>query len=246
MIRKKVFILIKNCIYCIGILLSLFSIPILIYSIKNRDKNICKYIISIDIISIVYLFVDLAIVPGILYIDTGLEILFLDFFAFISGIFYIISIVLSLFKNKKIQADNQPNPKKAILIIIILLILPIISLSTVVLKDKYLISNSDLILVYYSCGNGGFGDGETFAYAIGENFCEQFDLGIDIFGSQLKRFLPKTAIEITNINNVQGYEITLNNDSILVYKDKQCIYKKKFQSHYFNIELKECFYINHN
>ena len=109
------------------------------------------------------------------------------------------------------------------------------------IKNVVKINSSELILVYYSKGNGGIGDGETFAYAIGKNHCEQFDLGIDLQGEYLKKFLPSNAIEITNINDLENYEITLNDDSIVIEKNKQYIYKKKHNKNYINVELKKCY-----
>ena len=236
--------LIKNCICCVAIFISLISIPILIYSIKNKDRNICKYIIYIDIIHIVYLFIDLTILPFVLYVEIGLEILFLDLFAVISGIFYIISIVLNAIKMKKIKMDVQTKPKKVIIVCIIFIVLPVLLFSASILRNKYLISNSDLILVYYSSGNGGLGDGETFAYAIGEDFCEQFDLGIVLRGYELQKFLPQNAVEIVDINDVEDYKIIIDNNSILVYKDDQCICQS--EHNYFNIKFEKGFYIKHN
>lgn len=235
--------LIKHCIYCIAILLSLFSIPTLIYSIKNKDGNICKNIIWLDMIYMAYLFINIYI-ADILYIPRGLEMWFIYCLVFISVVLYIISIVLTRIKVKKLQIYTKQK-KSTTVIMILLITLPALFLSVNVFKDKYLMNNSDLILVYHSSGNGGFGDGETFAYAIGENFCEQFDLGIDTDGYHLQKFLPKNAIMV-NSNSIENYEIKLNEEDniLLVYKNNQCICKEKFNSHYFNIDLQKAFYIN--
>ena len=236
--------LIKDCIYYIAILLSLCAIPILLCSIKNKNRNICKGIISINIIYIIYLFIDLAIVPSILSIEIGFEILLLYLLALVSSVLYIISIILCLTKMRKTQIYEKSN--KTIVAVIVLLVLPILFFSLTFFREKFLINNSDLILVYYSGGNGGFGDGETFAYAISENYCEQFSLGIDFHGYSIEKFLPKTATEIKNIEDMRDYEITLNNDNILIYKGKKSIHKKQYKSNYFNIEFERGFYINHN
>lgn len=236
--------LIRNSIYCLAILLSLLSIPTLIYSIKNKDKNICKGLICISIICIIYLLIDLSLL-GILHLQYSFEIFLICLFALIATLLSITSLVLNFKKVKNLQADAKP--QKIITIIIILIILPILFLSPSILRDKYLINNSDLILVYHSSGNGGIGDGQTFAYAIGDEFCEQFELGINLDGYYLKKFLPKNATEITDIHtNIENYEIIFNDNSILVYKDQKYICEKKHNSDYFNVSYEKTFYINHN
>lgn len=236
-------LLIKNSIHCIALLLSLFSIVSLIYSIKNKNQYICKNIILVSVSYVLYLIVDLCMID-FLSIPIGLELLFIYLFAFISGILYIISIILNLIKRKKLEGYSK---KKSVLIsTIILLLLPILFLSINILKNKYLINNSNLIMVYKSHGNGGIGDEDTFAYAIGENFCKQFDLGIDTGGYHLKEFLPKNAVEVKDINditNITNYKIVFNeDDSAFVYKNNKQICKINNKSHYFNIDFEKGFY----
>ena len=235
--------LLKDFIYVIAIFLSLFSIIILRYSIKN--KNICKSIIVIDFVYIIYLYIDLLILPGILHIELELEVLILYLIAIVSAIIFIISITICVIKIKKGQIATKS--KKIILITIILVVFPIIIFLSIFFREKYLINNSELIFVYYSAGNGGFGDGETFAYTIGDNYCEQISLGIDFHGYAIEKFLPKSAMPIT-ISDIQelGYEVILNDDDISIYKNGECIHEKQFRSHYFNISFKKGFYIEQN
>ena len=68
--------LLKNCIYFIIILISLLSIPILIYSIKNKNKNVLKCIKIINIFYIVYLILNIVVVPNVLSIDQDLKFYF--------------------------------------------------------------------------------------------------------------------------------------------------------------------------
>lgn len=236
--------LIKNCIYCIAFLLSLFSTVSLMYSIKNNNKYICKNIIVVSILYIVYLIVNLSMI-NVLYIPVGLEVLCVYFLEAIAGILYLTAIVLNSIKIKKLEICTIKKGVSAATTILI--ILPILFFSINVLKDKYLIDNSNLLVVYYSSGNGGVGSGETFAYAIGENFCEQFDLGIDIDGYYLKKFLPKGALEIIDVNDiydVTNYKIVFKQDgSTLVYKNNKKICKIDNKSHYFNIDFEKAFYI---
>ena len=125
--------------------------------------------------------------------------------------------------------------------------MPAVFIISNIIKVKKMFNSSNLIVVYESEGNRGFGDYEEFAYAIGENFCEQFDLGIRYEGSYLKKYLPRTAVEKTNINDISDYKITFNesweDNSITVYKGSKKVCEKKNKSHYFNIEFKKAFYI---
>lgn len=90
-------------------------------------------------------------------------------------------------------------------------------------------------------------DAGLFAHAIGENFCKQFDLGIDIERDYLKKFLPKNTVEIKDINditNIVNYKIIFNKkDSTLIYKNNKQLYKINNKSHYFNIDFERVFYI---
>lgn len=240
-----VIVLIENCIYCISILISLFSIISLVYSIKNKNKYICNWIILIDIIYILYLIVNLIMI-GILYIPVGLDGLFIYLIEFVAGILYVSSIILNLIKRKKTDTYSKNN--KVIFATIIFTLFPIILLSTYVVENKLLINNSDLVLVYESNGAGGFGDSKTFAYAIGKDFCKQFDLGISTGGYDLKKFLPVNAVEINDLNGTD-YEIIFNvsweDNSISVYENNKEICKVKNKSRYFNIDFEKGFYIKH-
>ena len=223
--------LLKNCICIIIIFLSILSIPILIYTVKNKDKNIGKSIIFIDIIYILYLFIISVYGPHILNIEIGFDYLLIYLLAFISGILYLISIILNSIKIKKLQIYKYKYKYIVAIIIIILLVFPILFLSLNIFKERFLINNSNLILVFESSGNGGFGDSETFAYAIGENFCEQFDLGTSISGYHLKEYLHKNLIEINNVNTMNNDEMTFN----ISHNDKNIDnYKIKFNTSYEN------------
>lgn len=237
--------LIQNCIYCISIWIGIFSILLLSDSIDNKNKYICNWIILIDFIYILYLIIIYRLM-GILYIPVGLEVLFIYLIEFVAGILYIISIILNLNKRKKI--DTYIKSKKVILAAMFLILLPVILISTSVVQNKQMINNSDLLLIYESSGNGGFGDSKTFAYAIGKDYCKQFDLGTDFYGYKMEKFLPKNAVEINDLDDTD-FEVRFNestkDNSISVYKNRKKICKEKNKSNYFNIEFKKGFYIKH-
>ena len=180
----------------------------------------------------------------ILYIPAGWEMLVIALFVIMALILYVISIIINFIKFKKLKIYTKTN--KILIAIILLIILPVLYISINILENKYLIKNSDLVVVYESRGNGGFGDGDTFAYSIGKNGCNQFDLGIDAGGDRLKEYLPKNAVEIDYDKYINDYEIIFEEDnSTLVYKGKKKICKINNKKNYFNIEFQKGFYLKH-
>lgn len=233
--------LVSNFIVNIVVVFFIFSLILLIYSIKNKNKNICKGIIVIDIVYIIYLFLDLVIITDILEIYFQLGIIVIGGIGLLTGLLLIISAIICFIKMKKITIRIKS--KKVIMTTILLVILPIIAFLSVFFREKYLIDNSNLILEYYSRGNGGF-DGQNFAYAISDNFCKQISIGTQINGYNMKKFLPKSAFEI-NVSDMQNieYEITIDSTRILIYKNGKCIHERNHNGNYFNIELKRAFRI---
>ncbi len=237
--------LLKNCIYFIIITVSLLSIPILIYSIKNKNKRNSKCIKLINFFYIMYLILNIAVIPNVLSIDLGLEILFLALISFFAIIIYIVSIVIC---SQKIKKGNEMTPfsKKPILVILLFIILPILLLSCSLFKEYYLIINSDIVLVYKSNGNGGIDDSNHFAYAINENYFEEISLGLATGDYSLVKYLPKKSKKIDNIENINNYNVSLDNNEkyITIYKNNKLIHKKQINPNYYNISFDGGFYIN--
>ncbi len=237
--------LLKNCMYLIIVVISLLSIPIIIYSIKNKNKGICKSIKTINIFYIIYLILNIVVIPNVLRIDTGLEFLLLVLIAFIAIIIYIISIIIC---SKKIKKDKVSFTRKSILVMLVLIVLPILLFSYSLLREYYLITNSDIVIVYKSNGNGGFGDSKNLAYAINDNYIKEISLGIAIGDYSLERYLPKKAQKIDDIENIDNYKVSLNEEEnyIIIYKDNKLIHKEQINPDYYNITFDGGFYINHD
>lgn len=237
--------LVKNCLYSIVIILNLLSVPIFIYSIVNKNKKICKGIICMALMYILYLFLGLTYVPYVLYINIGLEVILLWFSSFVSGLFYTISIIICLVKIKKNKSDCR-DLKKLNFVIPILIILPILFFGQSFLREYHILKNSELILVYYSAGNGGIGAGRNFGYAINDNYCKEISLGIEINGYYMENILPKSSINIDNIEelNDYSYDVKVNSQGIFVYKNGTLIHSKKHKYGYSNNRFERGFYIN--
>ncbi|MCR5201967.1 MAG: hypothetical protein K6D02_02585 [Lachnospiraceae bacterium] len=180
-----------------------------------------------------------------------LEVLFLYFAGVFAGILCIIAIIINIIKIKKSsKLPTDGKDKLSIMVIIIpifIIVLPVILLSTRIIRDKILISNSDLILVFESDGNGGIGDSDTFGYAIKGDSCKCFDLYID-YG--LDKKLDDSFVEIKpngDILETSTYKVVMENDKITVYNNNHEIYKYGYGNHgfeegnYFNIDWEKCY-----
>ena len=229
--------LMKNCIYGLSKFILLLSIILFIYSIINKNKKVCKKIILVN--SIYFLYV-VAIVFITFYYELpfGLEVLFFYLIWIISIILCIISTIINIVKAKKTNSDEF-NKKLSILFNTLILI-PLVIITTSIIYNKHLINNSDLLLVYYSAGNGGF-DGSTFAYAVNNNSCKEFDMGIDLEGYYLNKYIPFYFAEVEKNNNLNGYKVKEKDDIIHIYKNNKLICKVNNNREYFNIDLRKAY-----
>lgn len=237
--------LLKNCIYGLIFLISLSSLFLLIFSIKNRNKYVLKIIRIIDIVYILYLMF-IVFVSQQVNIAYQLDILIYEGLGVNAILLLIISIIVCSVKKGKVHIDIKS--KKLTYIMVILLVIPIISFMSMYFREKYLINNSDLILVYHSSGNGGFGDGASFAYAINNDYCKEISIGTYYDGYNMEDFLPKSFFEVNpqyikTINTEYEIKYDVENRKILIYKGGKCIHEKKLNSKYFNIDLKKVFVI---
>lgn len=232
----------KYLIYFILCFISFMSFVTLIYSIVNKNKYVSKLIIPFIIIYVLY-YLGVMLVWDAWYIPIGLEILFIYMFMVVAVVIYIISIIINIVKIIKSKVNEKST--KHLTIMICLLIFPIALLFANYIIVKSTIADSDLYLVYESSGNGGIGDSDTFAYAIKDDGCIQFDLGIEIGGAYLKDFISSKYEDIEfDIPDDSSY-IELDEYSILYddYARDDYIYKngekvcKIDTDKYFNIEL---------
>ena len=156
------------------------------------SKKNYKNILAVCIInSIFLLFLNLK-APSLLSLDLGFETLLLFLISIIAGLIYIITVIVCRYKiNKNYSKDIQENILEEIPEDIpynkhfafaakLVILIPILIFSFVFFKELYLIRNSDLILIYTSRGNGGLGDSHSFAFAVNDQYCESFDIGVDL------------------------------------------------------------------
>ena len=218
----------------------LFSIITIVISLSNKYKNICKNLIFISVMYVIYMILEFLIIL-ILNIEVGLEIVIYYFWFFIACLLNIVSIIKNKVKLKKLTKNNQSNKISKIKRLII--ILPLLILSILIFRDMYFINNSRLILVLHSDGNGGFGDSENFAYAIGDDYCKQVDIGSSY---DMENYILKNKTEIYNVEDIKYHSINLFDDVITIHIDGGITCKLNENRKYFNVEFEDIFLIEDN
>lgn len=180
---------VRKFIYYTPIVIAFLSVISIILALKNKDKKSNKYIIVGNIVNILYLFVISTIIHNLLPILVDLEIIIILGISIIGSILYVISIIICIIKNKKLNSINEN--KKIFKIFLIIILIPIIIFIISLYREIYLINHSDILLSYKSRGNGGFVDGYEFVYAINDKYCEEISIDIDLsYKYYNKLFLP--------------------------------------------------------
>lgn len=227
--------LVKQTIYVLSLLIFIFSIFTMIYSIKNKNREVCKYIIVLSIVYIIYSCFDLCFLPYILNLSIGFEMLIFYAVLVITIILFIISIIMTVIKSKKLK--NICNTKKHIIFFTFLVIFPIVIFVFSYFREINYINNSKLILV---CSDGdGFSE-ENFAYAISDNYSKKITIGSDFRGYAMKKHLPNSfyALDYTWVTD----KIEIENDKIMIYRNNKIIYKMNLASQISHCNIEEVFY----
>ena len=238
--------LIKTRIYLVAVILIVLSVAALIVSIRNKNANYCRYMSLLCGVCMFYLFVDLAVLVESLGVDIGLEVLLLYAAGVAAGIIYIAAIVVNAKKRRTLPnagtAGDGSLPMTMKILALMIILLPVIFISVRVIRDRILISRSDALVVFDSRGNGGIGDGRTFAYAIRGDECKRFDLHI---GYGLKNIVPEGAVKAKadwDGADLGEYRINIKNSDISILRgDKEIFRYDSSKGPYFNIDISECY-----
>lgn len=227
--------LVKQMIYILSLLIFAVSFFNLIYSIKNKNKDASKYIIALSIIFILYSIVNISILPNSLNLDIGFEILLFYGILAVSSVLFIISIILTNIKRKKLSAIGKSIKYK--LVFALLIVLPILMFCLSYFREINYINNSKLILV---CSDGdGFGE-ENYAYAISEDYSEMITIGADFRGYAMERHLPSSFYELNYTWTTDKIEI--NDDNITIFRNNNIIYKIDVANRISYCDVEEVFY----
>ncbi len=204
--------MILNLIYFligVGLFISIIQ---LILSTRNKNRYICKWYIFLEI-SYIIMFILEIILTHKLYLPIGFDFLFIEFAALIGGMINIISLIINFTKKGDAKKYGYDNSKKSVMTISLLLVLiPLILITSFIICTQIMINNSELIVIYRSSGNGGIGDSKYFAVAIGDDYCKEFDLGIESGGIYLKNFISKDYNQVLEYEQLNGYEISFTKD----------------------------------
>ena len=236
--------LIESCIKLMLGLIYIGSITSIIIAVDNKNKDKCRWITYVNLAFIFYI-ITLAMLPNMLYLPVGLELLLYGLASFVAIILNIISVIINTKKAKKLKGKAALTiDKKVRYFAIAVIAIPFVAVAACLIDNVYTIRSSELILAYRSAGNGGFGDTDYFAFGVKDGRCRQFDLGADFNGYKLKQFLPKSAHEVAE-SDLHGYEVSYKDGVFTAHKDGKQICSVATGDRYFNIDLERVYYNQH-
>lgn len=227
--------LVKDVVYILCLFIFTVSILNLIYSIKNKNRESSKYIIILSIIFILYSIIDVLILPNILNLDVGLELLLFYGILIVSGVLFIISIIIASTKTKKLNTIEKP--LKHNIIFIFLVLLPILMFCFSYFREMYYINNSKLILI---CSSGDGFNEEDYGYAISNDYSKIISIGSDFRGYDMKKYLPNSfyKLDYTWVTD----QIEINDDNITIFRNNKKIYKIDITNKISYCDVEEVFY----
>ena len=227
--------LVKDVIYILCFFIFTVSILNLIYSIKNKNRNSSKYIILLSIIFILYSIIDVLILPNILDLDVGFELLLFYGILIIAGVLFIISIIVASVKIKKLNTIEKTLKHNIIFTFFVLL--PILMFCFSYFREMYYINNSKLILICSS--SDGFNE-EDYGYAISNDYSKIISVGADFRGYAMKNHLPNSFNEL-NYTWITD-KIEINHDNITIFRNNKKIYKIDITNKISYCDVEEVFY----
>lgn len=227
--------LVKDVIYILCLLIFLVGIFNLIYSIRNKNSKVSKYIIILSITFILYSIVDILIIPGVLHLDIGLEILLFYGILVLSSILFIISIIVASVKTKKLNTIEKTLKRNIIFTFFVLL--PILMFCFSYFREMYYINNSKLILI---CSSGDGFNEEDYGYAISSDYSKIISVGTDFRGYAMKNHLPNSFNELNYTWTTDKIEI--NHDNITIFRNNKKIYKIDITNKISYCDVEEVFY----
>ena len=228
--------LVKQSLYLLSIFIFISSIILLIYSIKTKNKKTIKYSIILSITYIIYSILFIIILPSILSLSIGFEILLFKGIVLITLIIFIISIIIS---NKKLNTLKYiyNNSKKDIIILSLLISFPIIIFCSSFFREMYYIYNSNLIIVYKE---GELFNINYYTYAISDKYCEEISIGTEYGGYKIEKYLPN---RFNRLNYTwSSDDIKYVNNTITIYRNKKIIYTGKTNKKIKTNEIEDIYY----
>lgn len=230
-------------VYVMPFILAFLSVISIGLAIKNKNKKNNKYIIIGNIINILYMFIISILLYDTISIIVDIEIIFIWFVALAGGILSIISIIICIVKNKKL---NNTSEKSKLWALLIFIFMPIIIFMLSFYRETYLMNHSKILLECHSSGNGGMLEGREFVYAINDKYCKEISIDLCMAGDWL---LPEKMQKLKeNKLNEFGYKAVLkddenNVDCIYIYKNDELIHKVQINLKYRNNDIKYIYYI---
>lgn len=232
--------LLRTVVSALIYFITLMPFIIIFFVNKTNNKRFRKLLIYFSVIyALHYLLIPYLCDAWRIPIDSRILLLYGSII--IGIILYIILIAVNLYKFDKCLVYELE--KKHVVIFICLIIMPSFVLCVTYLAQKVRLANSDLIVVYDSNGNGGLFDGDIFAFAINDDKCFRFDLGIDSWGGYLEEYLPDKFEEVHidyNSNSliidqyIVPYYGSGSSDDFLIMKDNEVVCSLELPGYYNN------------
>lgn len=181
------------------------SILLFIISIKNKNKGASKINIGVGIFFIIYLIFSISILPDLVGILTGWEVLVTFFVVAINIVVLITGIIINSTKLKRKELEEKDNKSSKIFAIISVSI-PLIMVITSFIYELSFLNNCDLVLEFNY--QNGIVISETTRVTVGKNFCKEISISEEFKNKEAKHLEYYTY----DIEENKGGEIVITSD----------------------------------
>lgn len=230
-------VLLESIFFCLMFIILFICIII----IKNSNK--LKQIKRLESIYLILFIILIMIIPFVLNLEIGLGAYLL---IALLGICIFIFILSSIIFNIKIKKYNDnTTQKKSYKLLIVMTIIPILVYLIAICREIYFINNNDLLLICTDY-RGGFTGDITEIYSVDGKSFYKISIGAVNRAEKIENFIFNRTKElrildydITNqrdivestLYSIEGSKYYLkeiyDNNIVLIYKDKDCIYELK-------------------
>ncbi len=150
------------------------SVILLIYSIKTNNNKVLKNNRIASIFYIIFLFISLKIIPSLMGIESGLEVLFYATFEVIDSILLGVVILICSKKLKKISNLDDKNTKFIDNYLKIIIAIPIVIIVLGFLYEYIVLNTCNLFI---RCNyQSGYIESTDTQYAIGNKSCKKITI----------------------------------------------------------------------
>ena len=229
--------LLNKMIYFDGVFIFLTFLCIMSYVKDKRKIHLRNHLIGTSFLYVIYLILDIDILPELLSIGYGFEIFIFRALIFIElVVFIIMSRPPKKVGNIDDSLKDRKVSKKENNTLIALIIIPIILFCVPLFRELYFINNSKVVLVFQE--GSGF-DASYYGYAINNKYCEKISIGAS--GISMDKYLPQ-GFNVLFRDEGKNL-VSIENHHIIVYGiNKEIIYEGNIDEKVSASSLKNIFY----